>query len=254
MNYLGTREGRPDPRSEKERILEANKVEEEWYENHPAFATGEDIDKAIEKGDLVEVPNRTFWYRDQDGRVEDTNNSQEKKSGEYQGGYVLSENIKGDYGKALSPEGLAMLETICVDWADKMKDKGHKLNPEKTFLFVTSVTRSLERQKSLSENEGRPAADADKSTHTKGGAIDISAQYFGGARNKFAGLKRRLLGGYEKDGAESLQNTLVDLQEKGKIHYMNEGEQKLFHVGVKPAVRKSMAQERQSQKEAVEVS
>ena len=254
MAFLGTKENRSDPRSEKERILEANKVEEEWYENHPAFATGEDIDKGIEKGDLVEVPNRTFWYRGPDGRVEDTNNSLEKKSGEYQGGYVLSENIKGDYAKALSPEGLAMLETTCLTWADKMKAKGHKLSPEKNFLFVTSVTRSLERQKSLSENEGRPAAEADKSTHTKGGAIDVSAQYFGGARNKFAGLKRRLLGGYEKDGAAALEETLEELQTKGKIHYMKEGEQRLFHVGVKPAVPKSMARESESQKEAVEVS
>lgn len=136
------------PRSspeEKERVIEEQASEQGWWKDAPRMQTSADIQKAIESGSAVPVPN----------------------AGE---GYALSPGVRDEF-KALGKATFALLQDIAKQW--QIRARQRDVNAE-VYLRITSLARTVEYQMNLIE-QGYPGAV--DSTHVKLGAFDILSSW-----------------------------------------------------------------------------
>lgn len=218
------------------RIREENKVEEAWYQDKKMYETGQEIKNAVAEGKLAEIPRRNYYYQEESGKIKSAESAAQCPPERYCGAFVISKNVKGDYPPALSVEAAILLEALTLEFGRRLKNAGLIFTPEQGNLQINSLTRSAERQQELLEREGRPAAEAEASTHTKGGAFDIAYSTFGRPpEGKIKKIKRHLTGNeYVMKSSRILEEILSELQERGGFHFMKEKSQRVFHVAVRP--------------------
>lgn len=181
------------PEQELEQIYKAQEREFEWYKEKGSYETLEDVVKATERGELVPVPDTAGHH------------------------YRLSAKIENKEFRVLTPQARSLLEFISEQWLIRLQSE--KQLKEKTFLVISSLTRSVEFQRRL-EEKGFPTVEGDRSTHTKGGAFDISIEGF---------LK------YKNEEALSvLSAVLEELARKNMLNFIPELSINVLHVAVHP--------------------
>lgn len=131
---------------ELERIMEQQRVEVPWWENTPNMETVADIEKAVEGGSAVIVPDEGT-------------------------GYKVSANVKPEF-RVLEKNTKTALDEVAEEWLRGLEERG--LSDPKLFLIISSLARTTEFQKELIA-KGYPAAE--QSTHTHLGAFDIASKW-----------------------------------------------------------------------------
>ncbi len=180
------------PQAELEVIKRAQQRELTWYQDTPSYETTADVARAVEGGTLTAVPDFPGYS------------------------YRLSAKIRPEF-RYLTSSANQLLNRVAEEWLEKMQAGGDAA--EKIFLVVSSLTRSVEFQHEL-EAKGFPAVEGDTSTHTKGGAFDISIEGF---------LKHG-----NQEAIVVLKAVLQELAHQGLLNFFAEPSIKVLHVAVHP--------------------
>lgn len=120
-------------------------IEQEWWGRYAPFYTPRDITDAVRWGVLVPAHSSGVWR--------------------------ISANCRSEF-HALTPPALALLEHITTLWEQGLYHRKHQGG---RFLVVTSLTRPVEFQQQLLEEQATPVL---QSSHTRGYAFDISYSWF----------------------------------------------------------------------------
>ena len=198
---LKRREGSPVDSSrftgddEMTEIMHAQEREYEWWKDIPAYASEFHILKAEREGELQALDEEKL----------------EKSH------FRISANTAPDL-KYLRPNVIDVIMKLGIDWAKNMKKADESM--ERTFLVLTSFVRTIDYQQELADR-GYPAAEGDKSTHLRGGAVDIGIGWLEDNRPKVV---------------ELLKQTLSDMQEiEGlRLNVIYEESVRAIHIAVHP--------------------
>ncbi len=140
------------------RILEAQRIETKWWGDRKAMQTIEDINREVDEGRAVRVPNAGQWYK-------------------------ISDHVPGEF-RVLENRTADLLEQVANMWGQKLQEldlatEGGTFDQDakNPFLVISSLARTVEYQREL-QRRGLPAVDGEASTHTKLGAFDVGIVWF----------------------------------------------------------------------------
>ncbi len=178
------------PDSELDLIRFSQKREQAWWDDYLTMNTLHDVEEAEKIGYLVRLPGGADYYK--------------------MSKYVIEEL------RVLHPIALAALDNISLHWHACMHEQG--IPCDDLFLVVSSLTRTIERQDTLTA-DGYPTADG-ISTHCKGGAFDIGVKWY----KEFDRM----------DALRVLDDILGSLHRSGQINWIPEPTIGAYHVAVNP--------------------
>lgn len=216
----------------KREVLKQVKIETEWYKNQPGYESFAHILSAKAKGALVSVTSTRNYapiLRYRNPRLAEV------------------------YPPFLSPAAKEILEEVSSRWRDEADKKG--IDPE-IKLSVTSLIRTIPYQNTIIKAGKLAAPD---SVHTRGEAFDIHGSgYYAGEvpvnnfshkQSDFEQVFKKLNAAltspafgdsslYNPQVREILLFVLSQMQEEGRIHFVNEypdTANEVFHICRNPS-------------------
>lgn len=202
------------------RIFQATLVERSWWPDDKKIIPVEEAKKALQKGDLIQVP---------------------KEGADYRLIYVLSGLESGKEPDVLRPQTYEFMLYFMTLWRKKIGVLGQDIK-----LAVTSLYRDEDLQRKLIENNecNGHIVKSTESSHLAGAAIDISCRsYYQVTPEGLRGVQswNSQSGIYKPEIGLCLGEILTDLDRQGKCNFVIENSIKdgalqpsVFHVCVSP--------------------
>ena len=177
---------------ELDRIREIQEIEAGWWKNMPVMNSDSDIEQSIQNGDAVRILDGNANAR-----------------------YKISAKVEQKF-RVLELHTAELLQIIARRWTEDMNAEGQS---QELFLVVSSLGRTIERQKELIA-KGYPAVE--NSTHTKLGAFDIATKW---------------LRDNNPEALLVLERILKELSGNGEINFIPEDTIGAYHIASRPRTK-----------------
>lgn len=152
-----------------ERILKENEIGRAWFDE-PSIPDLPALIEAAREGKFVSIiPGLELDSLTADSTISKEENEHMLATKGYKTSLINKNEM------FLKPETLAVLDLLNHEWKKRLEDRLPDL-AESVALMVTSTTRPVSRQRQLQEEQGVPAAEGDRSTHTLGEAFDVGPE------------------------------------------------------------------------------